>query len=225
MNLNQQPYRAQMKRYRDLLYTATPTLSVYPGSMETKTSDSTTQVTVDNTVRRVMSVWLATDTGYTGTNYYADPKAENFTGAVITLDSALPSATTSVDVAYYQECATCGWDDLQKTGRDAACATCSGLGMTLALGTAVSVPVKRLKKGNPAEGVEAVGEIPTGVVGLIMNSDYETLLRVAIQIEWEGKELVIHEDLTGNMSIRSMYNATGEDAVIRVMTEYKPIQG
>jgi hypothetical protein len=97
--------------------------------------------------------------------------------------------------------------------------------MTLALGTAVSVPVKRLKRGSPAEGVEAVGEIPTGAVGLIMNSDYETLLRAAIQLEWEGKELVIHEDATGNMSIRSMYNLTGEDSVIRVMTEYKPIQG
>lgn len=210
---------------RDILFADAPQLSVYPGSMEELAATSTTTVTVANDVRKVMSVWLASDTGYTGTNYYADPKAENFTGKVITLDSALPKATITVNVAYYAECATCGWDDMQKAGRDSSCATCDGLGMTLALGSATSVPVKRLRRGAPREGTQAIGEIPEGVVLLTMSSDYEALLRAAIQIEWEGKELVIFEDLTGNMSIRRMYNATGEYTVIRVMTEYKPIQG
>lgn len=217
--------KTKMEAIRDLIYANAPVLSVYPGAMETKTSDSATQVTVNNTVRKVMSVWLASDTGYTGDNYYADPKAENFTGKVITLDSALPGASTSVNVAYYADCATCGWDDLQKAGRDSACATCDGLGMTLALGTATSVSVKRLKRGAPAEGTEAIGEIPEGVILLTMNADYENLLRAAIQIEWEGKELVIYEDLTGDMSIRRLYNGAGISTAIRVMTVYKPIQG
>jgi hypothetical protein len=225
MNLDQQAYKAQFKRYRDLLYTAAPVLSVYPGAVEAQDSDSTTQVTVTDTVRRVMSVWLVTDAGYTGTNYYADPKAENFTGSVITLDSALPTSSTPVNVAYYADCPACGWDAQQKAGRDSACATCDGLGMTLALGTAVSVPVKRLKKGEPSEGTVAIGEIPEGVVLLTMSADYENLLKAAIQLEWEGKELVIHEDPTGNLSIRRMYNGAGVSTVIRVMTEYKPIQG
>lgn len=217
--------KAKMVLIRDLIYANAPSLSVYPGAMETKTSDNVTQVTVTNDVRKVMSVWLASDTGYTGDNYYADPKAENFSGKAITLDSALPGASTSVNVAYYAECATCGWDDLQKTGRDSACATCDGLGMSLALGTATTVSVKRLKRGAPREGTEAIGEIPEGVILLTMNADYESLLKAAIQIEWEGKELVIYEDPTGNLSIRRMYNAAGVSTAIRVMTELKPIQG
>ncbi len=216
--------KAKFERIRDLIYADAPTLSVYPGDVETKTSTDTTHVTVDNTVRRVMSVWLATDTGYIGDNYYADPKEENFTGAIITLDSALPTATTSVNVAYYADCPDCGWDDLQKASRDSDCTTCDGLGMTLALGTAVSVSVKRYRQGRPTEGTQAIGEIPEGIVLLTMKSEYANLLRAAIQLEWEGKELVIHEDLTGNLSIRKLYNAAGEGTVIRVATEYQPIQ-
>lgn len=216
--------KVKMKRIRDLLFANAPVLSVYPGAVETKTSTDTTHVTVDNTVRRVMSVWLATDTGYVGTNYYADPKTENFTGAIITLDSALPEATTSVNVAYYADCADCGWDDRQKASRDSDCATCDGLGMTLALGSAVSVPAKRYREGKPTEGTQAIGEIPEGVVLLTMNSDYANLLRAAIQLEWESKELVIHEDPTGNLSIKGMYDGAGVNTVIRVRTEYKPIQ-
>jgi hypothetical protein len=216
--------KAKFGRIRDLIYANAPILSVYPGAVETKTSTDTTHVTVDNTVRRVMSVWLATDTGYTGTNYYADPKEENFSGAVITLDSALPAANTSVNVAYYQDCTACEWDDLQKASRDSDCAICDGLGMALALGTAVSVPVKRYREGRPTEGTQAIGEIAEGVVLLTMNADYQNLLRAAIQLEWEGKELVIHEDLTGNLSIKGLYNGAGVSTAIRVRTEYKPIQ-
>ena len=216
--------KTKMAAIRDLIYANAPILSVYPGAMETKTSTDTTHVTVDNTVRRVMSVWLATDTGFTGEDYYADPKEENFTGAIITLDSALPGANTSVNVAYYADCPDCGWDNQQKASRDSDCATCDGLGMTLALGTAVSVPVKRYREGKPTEGTQAIGEIPEGVVLLTMNSDYANLLRAAIQLEWEDKELVTHEDPTGDLSIKGLYNAAGISTAIRVRTEYKPIQ-
>ena len=168
MNLNQDSIKTQMLRYRDMLYTGAPTLSVYPGAVESQTADDTTQVTVDNVVRRVMSVWLATDARYTGINYYADPKDDSdyltADSKIITLDTALPNATEAVVVAYFADCADCGFDPMTKSAIDSTCTTCSGTGMTLADGTAVSVPIKRQPSGMRSEGVESLGEEPQGVV-------------------------------------------------------------
>lgn len=60
-------------------------------------SDSTTQVTVDHTVRDVQGVWLTTDPSHTGTNYFL---GGNFAGNTITLGTPLPGANTQVEVIY-----------------------------------------------------------------------------------------------------------------------------
>ena len=86
-----------------MLYTGAPTLSVYPGAVESQTSDTTTQVTVTNTIRRVLSVWLASDTGYIGINYYDDPKDDSdyveSDSSIIALDTALPRYLRAVRLA------------------------------------------------------------------------------------------------------------------------------
>ena len=210
--------KTKLKLIRDLIYDNAPAMSVYPGTMEAAISSDTTTVVVDHTVRKVMSVWLTGDTKYTGTNYYADPKSDNFSGTTITLDSALPGTTTSVNVAYYQDCTVCGWDASAKAARDSDCATCDGTGMTLAIGTAISVPVKRIPLGMQSEATEAVGEQSTGSVTLTASEDYEKLIRAAIRIEFEGKKLVIQEDPSGDMRIRKMYNVAGENTMIRLTT-------
>lgn len=224
MDLNQDSIKAQMRLYVDLLYTGAPILSVYPGAVEAVTSDSTTQVTVANTIRRVVSVWLATDTGYIGINYYNDPKDDadylESDSSIITLDTALPNATEAVNVAYFEDCADCGFDPSSKSSRDSACTTCSGTGMTLADGTAISVPVKRQLAGVRREGVEALGEEPEGIVILHAKSEHENLIRAAIRMDFDGKQLRVQEDLSGDMRIRKKYNAAGPSTVIRIVTEH-----
>jgi len=64
---------------------------------EDHVSTNTTQVNVDHTVRDVQGVWLATDPGHTGTNYFT---GGNFAGNTITLGSPLPGAATNVQVVY-----------------------------------------------------------------------------------------------------------------------------
>ena len=210
---------AKLKSIRDILYDNTPTISVYPGSMETVTSDTDTQVTVANTVRRVMSVWLATDTGYTGTNYYADPKAENFTGSVITLDSALPDANTSVQVAYYYDCPVCGWDDESKAGWDSECTTCNGVGMVLAEGSAVSVPVKLRPDHRVAEDRGMTGSMTTGLLAFRIQAKYEALLRAAIKIMYGGREVKVADSGTG-VAFGDHSDAGGVISEVSVSMEY-----
>jgi hypothetical protein len=64
---------------------------------ETHVSTNVTHVTVDHTVRHVKGVWLATDPGHTGTNYFT---GGNFAGNTITLGTPLPGAATNVQVVY-----------------------------------------------------------------------------------------------------------------------------
>lgn len=224
MDLNRDSVKAKMILYRDLLYTGAPTLSVYPGAVEAVTSDTALQVTVANTIRRVVSVWLASDTGYVGINYYADPKDDadylEADSSIITLDTALPSATELVNVAYFADCADCGFDPMTKSAIDSACTTCSGTGMTLADGTAISVSVKRQLAGVRREGVEALGEEPEGVVILHAKSEHENLIRAAIRMDFDDKQLRVAEDPSGDMRIRRKYNAAGESTAIRFVTEH-----
>jgi len=210
-----------MEALADLLLANTPDLSVYIGSMETVTSDDTTHVTVANTVRKVKSVWLASDTTYVGTNYYADPQAQNFTAKVITLDSVLPDASTSVFVAYYSDCATCGWDSTRREARDSNCATCGGVGMTLAEGSAQSVPVKRMSSGMIAERMGMTGVEAEGLVIFKSKEQYEAMLKAAIRMTFEDKELVVYDSDVGDFQIRRLYDAGGECTAIRVLTRYE----
>lgn len=64
---------------------------------ETHSSNSTTQITVDHTIRNVQGVWLATDPGHTGTNYFT---GGTFANNTITLGTPLPSSPTNVQVIY-----------------------------------------------------------------------------------------------------------------------------
>lgn len=64
---------------------------------ETPVSDNNTQVTVDHAVRHVQGVWLATDPGHTGTNFFT---GGTFAGDIITLGSPLPMTNTNVEVVY-----------------------------------------------------------------------------------------------------------------------------
>lgn len=64
---------------------------------ETRVPTNSTHVTVDHTVRHVQGVWLATDLGHTGTNYFT---GGSFAGNTITLGATLPGATTNVQVIY-----------------------------------------------------------------------------------------------------------------------------
>lgn len=178
-----------LKAIRDILYQATPALSVYVGSLETATTVDTTHVTVANTIRKVASVWLSTDTTFTGTNYYADSGLDNWTSKTILLDSALPSISSVAKVAYYSDCAVCGWDAIGKTGRDPLCTTCGGTGMTLSSGTAISVPIKRLKAGKLTETTQVLGEQLSGIISFRAKIEYENLLRAGIKIEYIGRVL------------------------------------
>lgn len=213
--------KTKFEAISDLLLGNAPNLSVYLGSMETVTSDDTTHVTVANTVRKVKSVWLASDTTFVGTNYYADPQAQNFSAKTITLDSALPEATTSVKVAYYSDCATCGWDSIRREARDSNCATCGGLGMALSEGSAQSVAVKRLSSGMYAERLGFTGIEAEGLVIFKTKEQYENMLKAAIRMTFEGKELVVYDSDVGDFQIRRLYDAGGESTVIRVLTRYE----
>jgi hypothetical protein len=64
---------------------------------ETHVSTNANHVTVEHTVRDVKGVWLATDPGHTGTNYFT---GGSFAGSVITLGAALPGAATNVQIVY-----------------------------------------------------------------------------------------------------------------------------
>ena len=214
--------KVKMKGYRDILYDNAPSLSVYLGAAEAQTSGTATQVTVTNTVRKVMSVWLASDTDFISTNYYADPNAGNYTGKVITLDQALPTATTDLAVIYYYDCPDCGWDEISRSALDTNCATCDGTGMLLADGDAISIPVKSLKMGFISETFGATGEELSGLVGFTTKSDYENLIKAAIKIEWEGSQLVTYEEPNGTLRVHRMYNASGEFSAMRFVTERKP---
>lgn len=217
--------KRKMEAIADLLMVGVPDLSVYLGEMEVATSSDTTHVTVSNTVRKVMSVWLESDSNYTGTNYYADPQAQNFTSATITLDSALPSATTDLNVAYYSDCATCGWDSIRREARDSNCATCGGLGMTLSEGTAQLVPVKRMRSGMLAERMGLTGIEAAGLVILKAKEQYENMIKAALKMTFEGNELVTFGSDVGDFQIRRLYNAGGESTMIRILTRYERDQG
>ncbi len=65
---------------------------------ETHISDNATQVTVEHDVRDVQGVWLATDPGHTGANYYG--AGASFAGDVVTLDTPLPAPNTNVEIVY-----------------------------------------------------------------------------------------------------------------------------
>lgn len=219
--------RAALITYRNEMYDLGPTLDVYLGSMETKTSDNTTQVTVDNVVRKVMSVWLATDTSFEGTNYYAEPKADDFVNVdvkVIPLDTVLPGAATSVVVAYYQDCPVCGWDPDMRAARDPGCATCGGTGMVLALGSPTIIPVKRIPKGGYKEGDSAFGEETEGKVVINAKGEHVTMLKAAIRLVFDDQLLIPYEDQRGAMKITHKTNLGGVNSAVRVETKYEDIQ-
>lgn len=213
--------KTKFEALADRLLANAPDLSVYIGTMETVTSDDTTHVTVANTVRKVLSVWLASDTIYVGTNYYADPQAQNFLSKTITLDSALPGVSTSVNVAYYSDCATCGWDSTRREARDSNCATCGGLGMTLSEGSAQAVSVKRMSSGMLAERMSMTGIEAQGLVILKAKEQHENMIKAAIRMTFEDKELVTFGSDVGDFQIRRLYNGAGEVTVIRILTRYE----
>lgn len=64
---------------------------------EAQTSTTTTKVTVMYLPLSVTGVWLASDPGHAGTNYYT---GGSFTGLDLTLGTPLPGATTAVLVNY-----------------------------------------------------------------------------------------------------------------------------
>lgn len=64
---------------------------------ETHQSDDKTHITVEHKVRHVQGVWLATDPGHTGKNYFTNG---SFAGNKITLGKGLPNNSTSVEVIY-----------------------------------------------------------------------------------------------------------------------------
>lgn len=219
--------KATLLTYRDEMYDLGPTLDVYLGSMETKTSDNTLQVTVDNTVRKVMSVWLASDTSFEGTNYYAEPKADDFVDvdtAIIPLDTALPGASTSVVVAYYQTCPACGWDPDTRASRDPDCPTCDGTGMVLALGSATQINVKRIPKGGYKEGDSAFGEETEGKVVFDAKGEHVTMLKAAIRLVFDDQRLIPYEDQRGVMKLAHKSNLGGVSSAVRVETKYENVQ-
>ncbi|MFP7756266.1 S8 family serine peptidase [Thermodesulfobacteriota bacterium B35] len=64
---------------------------------ETHSSTGTSSVVVNHTIRDVQGVWLATDPGHTGVNYFI---GGNFAGTTITFGTPLPTAGTDVEVVY-----------------------------------------------------------------------------------------------------------------------------
>ena len=92
------PYRPGLAIIR--INYAPPTSPVgfaYLNGGEAATSTTTTTVDTAYPIRQVLGVWLATDTERTGTNYAT---TNNFAGQTITLDTALPGATTAVLIDY-----------------------------------------------------------------------------------------------------------------------------
>lgn len=213
--------KAMLKAIRDLRYGG-PSLTVYLGEMEIVTSTDKTTVAVANTVRKVMGVWLASDADYEGVNYYADPKARNFTGDTITLDQELPFTNTEVRVAYYSDCASCEWNEETLTSRDSQCSACGGAGMLLSLGDAVSIPIKRLSRGMLIEDMGMTGEEASGVVAFRAKSEHENMLRAAIQLEFNDRKLNTPEE--GDVSIDREYGISTECMEITVITPYRTIQ-
>jgi hypothetical protein len=73
--------------------------SAISSSVVDEAQTSTTTTTVDTTwnIDTVEGVWLATDTGHTGTNYYT---GGSINGNTITLGTALAGATTNVIINY-----------------------------------------------------------------------------------------------------------------------------
>ena len=64
---------------------------------ETHTSSNTTHVNTDHAIRHVKGVWLSSDPGHAGVNYFT---GGGFTGSTITLGTALPAGSTSVQIVY-----------------------------------------------------------------------------------------------------------------------------
>lgn len=64
---------------------------------ETHPSTGPISVNVDHTIRAVQGVWLSSDAGHTGVNYFT---GGSFAGTSITLGTPLPSSPVSVDVVY-----------------------------------------------------------------------------------------------------------------------------
>ena len=156
-------------------------------------------------------------------NYYANSRVESFTGSVITLDSALPAASTDVNVAYYADCATCGWDDIGKAARDSDCATCDGLGMILALGTAETIPAKRIRFGGYTDEIGAIGVTTGGNIKLRILSEYENMIKAAIGMQYGGQDLITYGDASGDMSVDRLYNAAGQCTAVDILTRYEQI--
>ena len=210
---------AIMNVVRDALAQSASTLSIYIGQTEAVTSTDTTHITVANNVRRVLGVWLKTDTTFIGTNYYADPKNEHFTGKAITLDSALGAAKTQVVVSYYSDCPTCEWDATRKKSRVLQCATCEGLGMVLADGTAIVVPAEKVRQGGASEPQEVTGETTRGSIVLRLKSEHEGILKIAKRLVFDGEDIVIQESPKGLLKIEPMI-CLGVKNVLKVYAEY-----
>ena len=204
---------------RDVFFQSAPTLSVYIGQTVTVTSTDTTHITVANNIRRVLGVWLKTDTTFIGTNYYADPKKENFTGKAITLDSALPAAATQVVVSYYSDCPTCEWDATRKKSRVLQCAACDGTGMVLTDGTAIAVPAEKVRQGGASEPQEVTGETTRGSIVLRLKSEHEGILKIAKRLVFDGEDIVIQESPKGVLRIEPMI-CLGVKNVVKVYAEY-----
>ena len=208
------------KEIRDLLYADGPYLDVYLGEMEEVESTDKTTIEVAGTPRRVMSVWLATDTKFEGTNYFTNYSQDSFPDNEITLESSLPEINTDVVVAYYTECATCRWDSARKRGRGNSCAVCGGVGMTITEGTALSIPIQKVAN-RYSDNMEVTGESTTGNIVLRIKAEHEAMLRAAIKLEFNGKELVIISDKkTGRLSIEELYSL-GVLSELRVSFTYQ----
>ena len=93
--------------------------------------------------------------------------------------------------------------------------------MTLDLGDALSIPVRRLSPGMLAERLGITGEEASGLVAFRIQSDYENAIRASIRMDFEGKQLVVMEDEVGQLRIRRLYNVAGVCSEIRIFTQYK----
>jgi len=91
---------AEIKLVRDKLGDAGNLIAETVVDEEAISSDSTTVFTMYQMIYNVSGVWLASDTGHTGTNYYGnDGTFDSHTGK-ITLDTALPSDNEEVLITY-----------------------------------------------------------------------------------------------------------------------------
>lgn len=214
--------KAKLKAIRNLSFANTPALSVYLGAMELVTSTDKTTVTVANTVRKVMSVWLTDDPDYEGVNYYANPKARNFTDKTITLDTELPITHTNLRVAYYSDCPDCEWNEETLSSRNSQCSACNGKGMTLSLGDAVSVPVIRLSRGMLMKTMGMSGEEASGIVAFRAKAEHENMICAAIKMVFNELELQTVEE--GEVSIDREYGISGECMEVTFLAPYKQTQ-